>query len=391
VITEAVLYLAAPDDGRAALMPVARRPVAFRMLMAAVRAGCRRVYVPRAFRDTQVGHLVEATPSARAAVSWLAPGAPAPAAAVLLLPAAALAAPPALAVLAAATPDGLPALGADGDAPAAAVPAAVAETLWPALAEGRPLGDAVARAVKGGTVRPADTSGWYVRVSSEREAREAEAGLYRSLGSAIDTRLDRLLHRRLSRPVTRLALASGIAPNYITLASLVMGLGAAWCFWDATPRSALLGLLLYAMAVVLDHADGEVARLAFRESALGEWLDVAVDTTIHALLVLALGVTASRAAGGAGALGAVAAGGIVASATLAKTSPPPAGPGLGGVLSSVGNRDGFYAMLVTFIVTLGTWPAALPVLMVVVAAGSHGFWLAALVHRLTGAGRPAGR
>src|SRR5688572_31579156 len=54
--------------------------------------------------------------------------------------------------------------------------------------------------------------------------------LFRS-GSAIDTRLDRALHRRLSRPVTRAAIALGITPNQISVTSLLVGLAAACCFW----------------------------------------------------------------------------------------------------------------------------------------------------------------
>jgi phosphatidylglycerophosphate synthase len=184
--------------------------------------------------------------------------------------------------------------------------------------------------------------------------------------------------------VTRLAVALGIGPNALTLLSGLVGLGAAWCFWRASPASALAGLLAYLAAVVLDHADGEVARLTLSESALGEWLDVAGDTLVHAGLVVAIGETSASAAGGRGApLGAIAAAGIVASAALAKFSPQTGATGegrVGRVLASLGNRDGFYGMLVTFLVLLAAWPSALPALMAVVAAGAHAYWLGRALH-----------
>jgi len=226
-------------------------------------------------------------------------------------------------------------------------------------------------------------------VIGTRDARRPEAPLHDRAGSPVDTRLDTLFHRRLSRPLTRLALVLGLTANQVSLASLLVGLFAVWGFWRATPWSALAGLLLYAAAVVLDHSDGEVARITHSESRLGEWLDVTSDTVIHALLVLAMGVTAQARAGRAGiGLGALAASGVVVSAIIAKTSPRSTAGGVGGFLDALGNRDGFYAMLVIFILALTFAPALLPILMIVVAAGSHAYWLIRLAYRLLAA-RPA--
>jgi phosphatidylglycerophosphate synthase len=208
-------------------------------------------------------------------------------------------------------------------------------------------------------------------------------------GSPIDSPIDVLFHRRLSRPLTRLALALGLTANQVSLASLLVGLLAVWGFWHATPWTALAGLVLYAAAVVLDHSDGEVARLTHSESRLGEWLDVTSDTVIHALLVLAMGVTAQARAGRAGiGLGALAASGVVVSAIIAKTSPRSTAGGVGGFLDALGNRDGFYAMLLLFILALTFAPALLPILMIVVATGSHAYWLTRLAHRLLSRPRP---
>ena len=51
VIRQAALYLATDDDVRAAGLPVAGRPVAFRSILAAIRAGAERVAVPAALRS----------------------------------------------------------------------------------------------------------------------------------------------------------------------------------------------------------------------------------------------------------------------------------------------------------------------------------------------------
>jgi hypothetical protein len=392
VIPDAALYLAGPTDAQAALLRAGGRPLAFRMVMAALRAGVRRVHVPAVFRGTAVARAIARTPSARESTVWLTAGAPPPGA-VLLLPAAALVAPDAVRPLLAGKPPARLRASRATDAPLVVVPADTAKSLWPALAAGAAVADEVERALEGGRVTDLDT-GWFARVTSAAGLRGVEARLYAALDSPADTRLDRAFHRRLSRPLTRLAAALGIPPNAVTVASLGVGLGAAWCFGQASPALALGGLALYAAAVVLDHADGEVARVTFAESALGAWLDVAVDTAIHVALALALGAAAQRAAGGqALLLGGVAAAGFLGSAILARTSPPATGPGaggppprtgVGGLLDALSNRDGFYAMLGLFVAGLVAWPPALPALMLVVAAGSHAFWLGRLACTLAG-------
>jgi phosphatidylglycerophosphate synthase len=385
VITDAALYLAGPEDVRAALIPVAGRPVAFRAVMAAVRAGCRRVYVPAVFRGTELERRVNASPSARAAVAWAAGPPPAP---VLFLPVSGLVPSTALACLLAAGPGRVLAASRGSGAPVATASRERAEALWPALDAAGAAGEALERTARdAGDVR----TGWYVRVGSAATARAAEARLYDGLGSPVDTALDRVLHRRLSRPITRLAVARGVTPNQVTLASLAAGAAAVFCLAQGTPVLSLAGLALYLLAVVLDHADGEVARLTLTESRLGEWLDIAVDTAVHSGIVIVLGAIAQRLAGQGGLLlGVVAAAGFIGGAVMFKTSPPVGGPGIAGVLDALSNRDGFYVMLLAFVALRAWAPALLPVLMVVVALGAHAFWLARLVyvaHRASAAAR----
>lgn len=380
---QVVLYLGSPQDAQAALTVVAGRPVAFRTLMAAVRAGVRQVGVPAIFRDTAVERAIAGTPAARTAAVWLAAESPpSPGEPLILLPAASLVPPSAVAAVVGSSPTAV--LGEPGP-PLVAAGASLIPTLWTALVTGQPVGAILDRAVRTGDLRGSAGESGVLHVVTLEARRQAEAALDANLGSPLDTRLDTVLHRRASRRVTRLAVAWGITPNQLTLASLVVGLAAAWCFARAEPLGAFAGLLLYAVSVVLDHADGEVARLTLAESTIGEWLDVVADTVVHALVVLAIGVAAGRVAGQASAvLGGVAALGVLASAAFAKLWPVPPGAGLGAVLHGLSNRNGFYAMLAAFIVLRALVPEGLPLFMLLVAIGMHGFWLGALVTRLVG-------
>src|SRR5438067_1455829 len=165
----------------------------------------------------------------------------------------------------------------------------------------------------------------------------AERRLHDLLRSPIDTNLDVQLHRRFSRYVTRAAIALGVTPNTITVVSTILGLAAVWCFWRATTRSALAGLFIYIVAVILDHSDGEVARLTLAESRVGEWLDTVGDTLVHALTVVAMGVTSEMLTGVGVGLGIVGAAGIMASAFVAKWWPPRGTGGMGGAVEDFGS------------------------------------------------------
>jgi phosphatidylglycerophosphate synthase len=380
VIRQVALYLATADDIQAARRPVAGRPVAFRAILAALRAGASRIAVPGVLRSPDFDAAVATSPSARAALVWLDAAGALPAEPTLLLPATALAPAPALSRILDAPPGRVLAESRPGGASVVTVDGALLALLRDTLVAGAPLGDLLERELKGRDVAVLTAGSWFVRVTGERTAAEAEDWLWRELGSAIDSPLDTAVHRRLSRPVTRVAVARGISPNTITAASGLVGLAAAAAFAHGDAVAVVAGLLLYLAAVVLDHADGEVARLTLAESAMGEWLDISVDTLVHIALVLALGVAAVRVAGGGAAAGAVAAAGVVASAAVGKLWPPaPPSAGRRGPLDALTSRDGFYGMLILFLAVRLAIPSLLPALMVLIAAGIHTYWVARLI------------
>jgi phosphatidylglycerophosphate synthase len=381
VIRGAVVYLADPADAEAALLPVAHRPVGLRAVMAAVRAGCAHVAVPAVFRGTALADAIAAAPAARRAVVWLERGDPVPTTPQLLLPAVAAVDSASLAALARTAPGTMLHEWRDADVPIVVAPPALLQPLWPALAAGVTVGERLRKALSQSDAPPPVQPGGYACVRTPTDADEAETRLYAGLGSPIDTALDRAFHRRLSRPVTRVAAAIGLTPNAVTLASLVLGLAAALAFATGTVAGALAGLLLYVGAVVLDHTDGEIARLTFAESRFGELLDITVDTVVHGVLALALGLGAERAAGGRAAwLGLAAAAGIVASALVTWRWPEaPGAPGRRA--ATIGSRDGYYAMLLLFLAARLLWPPALTAVMLLIAVGSHAYWIGRLARR----------
>jgi phosphatidylglycerophosphate synthase len=386
-VTPAVLYLPQPTSHLLAARIVAGRSLAVRALVAAARAGAAAVGVPAALRSAELERALRRMPTVARIVRWLDRASPTEQAVFcgqpcVLLPACALVEARQVRLLfqrqAGRAGVALDASTASG-APVLLAPPALVARLWGRLVAGLPVGGEVARHVDQESPDLEVATGPFVGVRDEAGLLEAEAALYRNLGTEDDTGVDRLLHRRCSRRITRLLVRTPATPNQVSLASLAIGGLAIWAFWNATPVTALIGVVLYAIASVVDHADGEVARLTFQESDLGARLDWTIDTVIHSMIMLAIGVTAG---GGPGlALGAAGAVGVTLSALGARHLPRETGVGesLGAALKGMGNRDFFYLMLLGFVLLRWTLPALLPVLVALVALGSQAYWIACLI------------
>jgi archaetidylinositol phosphate synthase len=94
-----------------------------------------------------------------------------------------------------------------------------------------------------------------------------------------------------------------ITPNHLTTGRLVFGLGAAVCFGVGEITWNVAGALAFIVSMVLDRADGELARLSGKSSRFGAIYDLITDAICNAALFIGLGVAAMN--GGLGAWGLV--------------------------------------------------------------------------------------
>jgi phosphatidylglycerophosphate synthase len=385
----ALLYLPDAASVRLAARSIAGRTVTVRNLVAALRAGASIIAVPAALRDRAVERALAHMPALAAAVRWLEPGSRLPAGPPdqpwLLVPAASLVHTRILRNLieGAATSDRVIMTTSALDAAAVAVlPRAIVSALWSRLASGSPMGPDLARLLEEWGAQPRASTDPIVTVRDAAASSRAAEALFDDLGIEADTGLDRCFHRRCSRWITRLLVNTPVTPSHVTIASLAVGSAAIRCFWRATPLSAVWGVILYAIATILDHADGEIARLTYQESQSGANLDWTVDTIIHAGLVLGMAV----AAGGPLMqwVGLFSALGVTLSALFARYLPlgSTATAGTSGVLKALGSRDLVYLLLLSFVAFRWLAPSLLPPLAVVVGIGSQAYWIACLARIL---------
>jgi phosphatidylglycerophosphate synthase len=103
---------------------------------------------------------------------------------------------------------------------------------------------------------------------------------------------NRFLVHRLSHALLPLAVRAGIAPNAVSVAGLILGLGAAACYFHwREPTLALLGFTLMIGWHVLDGLDGALARATGRATAIGRVVDGVADYATFVAVHLALALS----------------------------------------------------------------------------------------------------
>lgn len=105
---------------------------------------------------------------------------------------------------------------------------------------------------------------------------------------AVDGFFSIFVLRRLSKPLTWLAVKIGATPNQVTILSFAIGLLAAYYFAQGDFWSVLLGAVLLQLSIVVDCVDGELARYTRQFSELGAWLDAITDRVKEYVVFLGL-------------------------------------------------------------------------------------------------------
>jgi phosphatidylglycerophosphate synthase len=102
---------------------------------------------------------------------------------------------------------------------------------------------------------------------------------------------------RLIRPAVRMAARTHVTPNQVTTLRLATGLAAALIFAQGTYGWTVFGGLVFLLSMLLDRADGELARQLDQTSLAGHWYDVAADCIASIATFVGLGIAVSHTAG----------------------------------------------------------------------------------------------
>jgi phosphatidylglycerophosphate synthase len=148
-------------------------------------------------------------------------------------------------------------------------------------------------------VRPASGSlDGALRVVDEASRRRAERAVFAELLRGDLGFVARYLNKPVSFFITRHLLCRlPVTPNQVTLGAALVGLAGVLLVSSGRPALMVWGFFLAHLQSILDGCDGELARVRFQQSALGEWLDTLVDDGLNIVLFVSIGVGVFRATG----------------------------------------------------------------------------------------------
>jgi archaetidylinositol phosphate synthase len=107
---------------------------------------------------------------------------------------------------------------------------------------------------------------------------------------------DTVIHR-LVRPAVRVAARTGLTPNQVTTVRLATGLAASVMFANGTYGWMVIGGMVFLFSMLLDRADGELARQTDRMSAGGHRYDLAADGIASVATFVGLGIGLAHTGG----------------------------------------------------------------------------------------------
>jgi phosphatidylglycerophosphate synthase len=104
--------------------------------------------------------------------------------------------------------------------------------------------------------------------------------------------VDALINWRFSMRITRVLARRSLAvtPNHVTIAAILVGLLASVLASRGTWVTFAIAGVLLELNSILDSCDGELARLRYQFSKLGQWLDNLSDDIVDNLFLVAVGV-----------------------------------------------------------------------------------------------------
>lgn len=130
-----------------------------------------------------------------------------------------------------------------------------------------------------------------IEIVDEATRRQAEWTLIRTMNKSFEGPVDALINWRLSMRITRVLARRSLAvtPNHVTITAIAVGLFAAILASRGSYLAVASAGLLLQFNSILDSCDGELARLRYQYSKLGQWLDNLSDDIVDNAFLIAIG------------------------------------------------------------------------------------------------------
>jgi len=129
---------------------------------------------------------------------------------------------------------------------------------------------------------------FWIDIDTGNSLKVAEKHLLNSLIKPTDGPISRYINRRISTKISKFLVKTSISPNVISIISFTISMLSAFLFSFGQWIYVALGALLAQISSIVDGCDGEVARLKFRESEYGAWMDSVLDRYADSAIILGM-------------------------------------------------------------------------------------------------------
>ena len=130
-----------------------------------------------------------------------------------------------------------------------------------------------------------------VELDDEAARGRAEWALIRRMNKSFEGPVDALINWRFSMRITRILARRSLAvtPNHVTIVAILVGLAASFVASRGGYAGFAVAGVMLEVNSILDSCDGELARLRYQYSRLGQWLDNLSDDIVDNLFLVAVG------------------------------------------------------------------------------------------------------
>ncbi|MFQ6105145.1 MAG: NTP transferase domain-containing protein [Candidatus Glassbacteria bacterium] len=132
------------------------------------------------------------------------------------------------------------------------------------------------------------TGCFWIDVDDEKALKKARKRLIQQLFKPTDGPISKQMNRRLSTRISAFLARYNVSPNSITLGSFCLSMLSALFFFLGGHANVLAAGIMAQLSSILDGCDGEIARLKFKFSVFGKWLDKVLDRYADGLIVLGM-------------------------------------------------------------------------------------------------------
>lgn len=133
---------------------------------------------------------------------------------------------------------------------------------------------------------------WSTRVDTEEGRKRAFFELFEACRKPVDGLVARHINRHISIFISKRIVHTPLTPNMMSAFTFLLGLAGAYSVSLGGYYPVVLGAFLFQWNSILDGVDGELARVRFQHSRLGQWIDTASDDLSNIAFYIGLTVGA---------------------------------------------------------------------------------------------------